>query len=302
MASVAYLITVYNKAPYLDTVIKGLAQQQGDFERSFVFVDDGSTDDSREIVRRLTKDWTKVLRLEQPNAGPSSAFNLGLDHVEADYIKALDGDDELTPSATRTLLKAIESTGCLFAFGRRGDNEHQGATPESVSASVITDPLSLSIKLAHTTPSMWLAKTEVVKSVRGCDTGVFIQDYSLELRMARATAFARVDGDVFHAPTRAPGRLSDNEAQTLHDVNLALARFVDEHPDLDLRYRRLAWRRAAGRAWKWAFKRAGRTVFSKECFRHIESCVRPGAPPPRRLLETCEIFRETHPIRLMGAQ
>ncbi len=51
MAGVSYVVTVYNKAPYLPAMLDALAGQAGDFERQFIFVDDGSTDGSLDILR-----------------------------------------------------------------------------------------------------------------------------------------------------------------------------------------------------------------------------------------------------------
>ena len=56
MSSVSFIIPVYNKSSFLKYVIKCLKNQSGDFEREFIFVDDGSTDNSYEIISSLTKD------------------------------------------------------------------------------------------------------------------------------------------------------------------------------------------------------------------------------------------------------
>ena len=50
MTRVSYVVTVYNKAPYLPFLLDGLARQQGGFAREFVFVDDGSSDGSLEAL------------------------------------------------------------------------------------------------------------------------------------------------------------------------------------------------------------------------------------------------------------
>ena len=53
MNGVSYIVTVYNKASFLPATIAALAAQQGDFEREFIFVDDGSTDGSIDQLRQL---------------------------------------------------------------------------------------------------------------------------------------------------------------------------------------------------------------------------------------------------------
>ena len=51
---VSFVVPVYDKAPYLPHVIEAIRNQAGDFAREYVFIDDGSTDESLDIVRRLT--------------------------------------------------------------------------------------------------------------------------------------------------------------------------------------------------------------------------------------------------------
>ena len=41
MSSVTFVIPVFNKSSYLKTVIKSLKKQNGDFDREFIFIDDG---------------------------------------------------------------------------------------------------------------------------------------------------------------------------------------------------------------------------------------------------------------------
>ena len=55
MSSVSFIIPVYNKSSFLNHVIKCLKNQSGDFEREFIFIDDGSTDESYEIILSMTK-------------------------------------------------------------------------------------------------------------------------------------------------------------------------------------------------------------------------------------------------------
>ncbi len=69
MAGVSYVVTVYNKAPYLPAVLDALAGQAGDFERQFIFVDDGSTDGGLDILRDRTAGWRNATILSQADAG-----------------------------------------------------------------------------------------------------------------------------------------------------------------------------------------------------------------------------------------
>ena len=102
VVKVSFIVTVYNKALYLPFVIRGLARQEGEFEREFIFVDDGSTDDSVKILGELKETLPgRVEIIEQDNSGPSMATNKGFEISTGDIIKFVDGDDVLMPWTTK---------------------------------------------------------------------------------------------------------------------------------------------------------------------------------------------------------
>jgi glycosyltransferase involved in cell wall biosynthesis len=308
MSKVSYVVTVYNKAPYLPYVTAGLAAQWGDFEREYIFVNDGSTDGSRECLLGLIADWQHATLIDQDNAGPALALNRGLAAATGDLIKPMDGDDLLLPDATRSLLDALEQTGLNLAFGEQGDYDPARGLEAGLAAAVdqsahgpvtaLADSLERTLRRAQTTPSAWLACTATVRAAGGCDPRVFIQDYSIELRLARQTGFAHLAAPVFLAPSAAPGRMSEQDAQTLHDINLAVCNFLADHPDLPPQLRRYATQRVLGLAWTWRRRRGdGRSLGSAEFRRHIIGRLG-WLPEGERLTEAaCGPFRATHPIR-----
>jgi Glycosyl transferase family 2 len=311
MPRVSYVVTIYNKAPYLPYLIDGLANQEGEFEREHIFVNDGSTDDSLAVLRGLAADLPRVKIIDQANAGPSLAMNAGFRAASGDFIKPVDGDDMLLSDATRVLLRAIGATGRAVAHGEGGEYRPDAGLAQARESAnrawpdeapvADADTLGTSLRRAQTTPSAWLARADLVRAVGGCDPGVFIQDYSIELRLAHATRFARVPRPVYLAPAAAPGRMSENAAQTLHDLNLALARFVEAGRDLPAHARRLALKRASGRAWHFARRQAGKGYFSADFRRYLSTILGLSRGDAAALRATCAVFREAGPIRLMAA-
>jgi glycosyltransferase involved in cell wall biosynthesis len=310
MPSVSYVVTIYNKVPVLPFLVAGLAAQEGDFAREFIFVDDGSTDGSTARLREMTAGWGSVTIVSQPNAGPAPAFNAGIRRARGDFIKPVDGDDLLLPWATRRLLEAVETTGCAVAFGPQEARYDTGARPDETLAAWrheagpierLDDALRRSLYRAQTNPSAWLARAETVRCSGGCDERVFIQDYSIELRLAAQGPFARLGEAVFLAPHVNPGRLSDNQAQILHDMNLVLAYFIADRPDLPRDLARLGLMRAAARSWAWA-RRHGSKGFASREFRLMSAArLRLLRPTPANLRATCAPFTETNSIRIQAA-
>lgn len=95
------IIPVYNAEKYLEEAINSLINQTINFKEKVevILVDDGSTDQSREICLRYKKLYPANFRyVPSINSGPASARNLGLKHVSkiSKYIGFLDSDDILS--------------------------------------------------------------------------------------------------------------------------------------------------------------------------------------------------------------
>ena len=307
MPRVSFVVTVFDKAPYLPTVVAGLAAQRGDFEREFVFVNDGSRDESLAVLEQATAGWPARRIIDQPNRGPSAALNAGLRAADGDFVKPVDGDDVLTPNATASLLEALAATGAGFAYGAAGAYRaadgmaavlaQAAAAPSGGQPEPVLHALMRTLRSAQTTPSSWLARGELAR--KGCDPEVYVQDYSIELRMAHETAVARIPDVIYLRPELAPGRMSEQEAQTLHDVNLAIAHFLARESGLAPEVRRYAMRRTAGRAWSYARRHAGKGYFSREFRRYLAARLGMARADAAAVARTCEIFRATAAIKLM---
>ena len=84
------VVPLYNKAGYIDKTIRSvLAQTYPGFE--VLIVDDGSTDNSLEIVQSFSDERIRII--SQKNSGVSNARNTGIKAAKYDLIALLDGDD-----------------------------------------------------------------------------------------------------------------------------------------------------------------------------------------------------------------
>ena len=293
-AAVSFVLTVYNKRRYLADVLASVAAQKGEFAREVIVVDDGSTDGSRELLERLGP-WLPGFRLiTQPNQGPSVATNRGLAVAAMPLIKLLDGDDLLAPDATRHLIDCMQCLGVEVMIGagqsyRTGEPPVWGQPPGS-PPRLLADPLGALLRAIWFTPSNLLVRRDALQTSGGCDERVFVQDYTLALRLALSCRFGISDTLIVAAPDPVEvtaDRVSANKAQILHDLNLALLLFIEDSPELPASYRRLAWRRIAGRSWKWARREAGRPLWSRE----LALCL--GAQLPWGAHEKCRQLLET---------
>ena len=90
------LMPIYNAERYVAGAISSiLAQTFRDFE--FIIVDDGSTDQSLEIVRRFARSDSRIRVLSRPNTGIVGALNDGLSLARGELIARMDADDVAYP-------------------------------------------------------------------------------------------------------------------------------------------------------------------------------------------------------------
>ena len=90
---VSVILPVYNGEKYLDQAIESIfSQTYRPFE--IILVDDGSTDNSREIA----SSYPEIKYIYQENAGHAAARNRGIKAAEGSYIALLDADDIWLPA------------------------------------------------------------------------------------------------------------------------------------------------------------------------------------------------------------
>ena len=101
---VVVVVPAYNEAVGIERAIRSLAASDyPDFE--VIVVDDGSTDETAEVVEGLALEHVRVLR--KPNGGKASALNRGIDASSAPVVVMVDGDTVFEPEALRRLVQPL---------------------------------------------------------------------------------------------------------------------------------------------------------------------------------------------------
>lgn len=88
----------YNRAHLLKNCFASL-QNQTDSDFEWIIVDDGSTDNTQEIVSTFQSDLFPVISVRKENGGKHTALNTAMEHVRGQYVLILDSDDMLTEDA-----------------------------------------------------------------------------------------------------------------------------------------------------------------------------------------------------------
>src|SRR5687767_2996559 len=97
---ITVIIPLYNKEKsILDTVYSVLNQTYKDFE--LLIINDGSKDNSLKVVQSISDP--RVVIIDKPNGGVSSARNAGILNAKNEYLAFLDGDDIWHPEHLKIL-------------------------------------------------------------------------------------------------------------------------------------------------------------------------------------------------------
>ena len=269
MSSVSFIVPVYNKSIYLKYVVDSLKKQSGDFDREFIFIDDGSTDSSYLTLKNLSKNLKNSKIIRQKNKGSANATNIGIQKAKMKYLKFLDADDLILSESTSSLLRILEKdSNLVLAFGLQRKvnclkNVQLFEKFDYDDYSIIKAPIKNAMRNSMFNPSQFLVRTNLCKRVGGCDERIkFSQEYSLTLKLSMLGNFARLNYPIAILPFNAPGQISEKKNNQIYRVSKALELFIDDNPQLDLKLKLYAQRRLTARSWRFAKRFKSANFFS----------------------------------------
>lgn len=112
---VSIIIPAFNAAPYIrQTVYSALNQTYRNVE--IIIMNDGSTDNSEEIILQLQKEDTRIKYYYKTNSGVSDTRNKGIALAQGGYLAFLDADDVWKPDNLEKKINAIRQTGKKWVF------------------------------------------------------------------------------------------------------------------------------------------------------------------------------------------
>ncbi len=171
MKTVALIIPCYNEADVLEMLRTELYRvcdplQQFNFE--FVFVNDGSKDETLNIIKRFaeTDKRCKFISFSR-NFGKEAAMLAGMQYaVHADYIGIIDADLQHSPDLIPEMIDACENEGYDVAAARRSDREGEEALKSALSGAFYKVINKVSeININDSAQDFRIMKQKVVQSI-----------------------------------------------------------------------------------------------------------------------------------------
>lgn len=114
---VSIIMPVYNAEKFLKNSLRSLTNQTYK-KLEIICINDGSTDNSLEILNHIAKNDSRIRVITQENSGPAHARNVGLDNAHGKYISFVDADDSTDMWMYYSLVEYAENEDAdILVFG-----------------------------------------------------------------------------------------------------------------------------------------------------------------------------------------
>ncbi|OEJ99877.1 glycosyltransferase [Roseivirga misakiensis] len=194
----------YNHAPYIKEALDAVFAQ--DYEQIQVIIaDDGSTDNSQDVIKELLEGKTLQCIFNEENIGYTRTFNSALKHAEGEFIIDYALDDVMKPAFVRKSVDRFKltdrSTGVVFSNADYIDEDSNviGNHNESLFKKKMIKAIpegdiftNLMDRYFICTPTMVIRK-EVFDRLGGYDEALAYEDFDFWIRSSRYWEYAYTD-------------------------------------------------------------------------------------------------------------
>ena len=191
---VSVVIPVFNGAPFVAKAVASV-RAQGHGAVEILVVDDGSTDGTQEVLKRLEHS-DGIRWFQRSHGGPARSRNYGIAAAQGQFIALLDCDDIWLPgklAAQLAIMRARPDVGLVHTdFEVRFED---GTLEERVSARSSREPMVQAFAGGHVAlPSTLLIRKSVLDQIGSLDHELYgSEDSDLTIRLFRVTRFECID-------------------------------------------------------------------------------------------------------------
>lgn len=191
---ITVVIPTFNGASYLSEAIASALSQSADRPIQVIVVDDGSTDNTHELMSRY---GSRITAIHKENGGVSSARNLGISRAKYPLVALLDADDRMNPGRLAAQAAALElSESAVLCCSSVEFIDSKGKLLEAQPMPLSSDPPlreSITRRLFQrnfvSTSSVMIRRDAVMEAGGFDETLHYSEDFDLWLRLSLAGQF-----------------------------------------------------------------------------------------------------------------
>ncbi|SDL49747.1 glycosyltransferase [Pedobacter antarcticus] len=205
---VSIIIPAFNEEVTVVNTINSLLRSDYPFAE-FIFVDDGSTDKTFEIVQRHFGNHERIKLYSKPNGGKASALNYGILKASADFVICIDADTQLKTDAIKELMRYFyeEEIAAVAGSVKVGNKVNLITNWQSIEYITAQNMDRRAFDLLNTITvvpgAIGAFRKKVIGEVGGFTTDTLAEDCDLTMRILRAGYTVR-NCDAAIAYTEAP--------------------------------------------------------------------------------------------------
>ncbi|RND00664.1 glycosyltransferase family 2 protein [Lysinibacillus halotolerans] len=227
MRKVSVIMPVYNGEKYIKLAINSvLNQSYKDIE--LIVVDDGSTDSTAVIVKKIIED-NKLFDLKylyQENKGPSVARNVGIENAKGEYIALLDSDDYYHRDKIYEHINyLLKNPNIDIAYGDLTIVNSESEIQNTLKAEMPSENQNLF--LASMLFRQFIPGPATLVGKRECFINnpynpdiIYAEDYDLTIRLAMKYKFAYVPEGIYYCRRHDRNLSNNHEAQLQSEIRI----------------------------------------------------------------------------------
>jgi cellulose synthase/poly-beta-1,6-N-acetylglucosamine synthase-like glycosyltransferase/peptidoglycan/xylan/chitin deacetylase (PgdA/CDA1 family) len=208
---VSVIVPAYNEnVNAVNTVANLLKSDYPDFE--IIFVNDGSKDNTFELVRDAFSGNPKVKVFDKPNGGKASALNLGIEKANGRFVVCIDADTQLKANAISKLMESFidDDTGAVAGNVKVGNPINmltQWQSIEYITAQNFDRKAFDILNCITVVPgAIGAFRKEAIEDAGGFTTDTLAEDCDLTIRILRSGYTVRTNSEAI-AMTEAPEKM-----------------------------------------------------------------------------------------------
>jgi glycosyltransferase involved in cell wall biosynthesis len=236
---ITVIITCHNEAKYIKECFNSVVIQSC-YEniKEIIIIDDGSTDNSPQILNQLKLDCVKLKVIRTIGVGLASARNIGIKSSNSEFIAFLDGDDFWTEDKLQNQIKAFKKDkmiglvyGDYFDFIEFNISQASAIYVRSLNNFDKNQLMEYFVKDAPIIPSTTIVRKEVFKTVGLFNEEIKSEDTEMYLRIAEKWKFFYVAGVNLYKRKR-EGQLTERLENFFKDQKIVSEIAISRNPYL----------------------------------------------------------------------